>query len=191
MQGELPSELDDEQVRRQRLALLLRTRRHADRYSVSTTKLRAKIHEWQQRRADLYGEINHADSILEQLQTEGTVDDGAVARLRLTGFLRKGQSIVMATSKLRQHGFSENEIARALDAVRKAVTNDSEDLDLIAGLALARRRKLGCFAPSSPASPEDTAQWWAEMRRYGFPSAVISMVLATEIDEAQRALQTL
>ncbi len=190
MQGEFPSEIEDEQVRRQRLALLLRTRRHADRYSVSTTKLRAKIHEWQQRRADLYGEIDHRDSIIEQLQTEGTVDDGAVARLRLTGFLRKGQSTVMATSKLRQHGFSENEIARALDTVRKTVTNDSEDIDLVAGLALARRRKLGCFAPH-PASQENTAQWWAEMRRYGFPSAVISMVLATEIDEAQRALRSL
>lgn len=133
-------------------------------------------------------------TILKEMAELGAVDDAAFARSRARGLTRTGRSRRAVTAHLMQKGVEAPVLAEALDdALGDRHGDAARDHEIGAALMLARKRRLGPFAPDAvdDAAREKTLGVFA---RNGFSRDVAEKVLAmdpTEAEEWVNALRTL
>ncbi len=132
-----------------------------------------------------------AAAIAARLAASGVVDDAtfAAARTRRLARARRARRAIAA-----------HLAAKGVDAeTARAALAAGEDGDLLAALALARRRRLGPFAPADarPAdTPDDTSsddeaaarRPLAILARAGFPREIAERVLAMAPEQAEALL---
>ena len=81
------------------------------------------------------------DALVLEFQKLGYLNDHRYAENRVRSLLSKGKSIREVTIWLRGKNVSRNDIDAALEIVKEEIS----DLELYAGLELARRRKIGPY----------------------------------------------
>ena len=101
--------------------------------------------------------------VLARLQENGLLDDGVYAEARARSLHGQGASRRGIQARLRRDGIAAELVAPALEALAR----DVGDPELAAGIALARRRRLGPFRPASD-RPERRMQDLASLGRAGF-----------------------
>ena len=83
------------------------------------------------------------EDLIERYQRVGLLNDTAYAEARATDLLRRGTPLKGVRFKLMQKGVGADDIDDAL----AAATEDMPEPNLAAAVALAKRRRLGPFAP--------------------------------------------
>ena len=119
---------------------------YLERYSVSTGSLRNFL----MRRVKTSGKIcgtslekekEWIEALIVEFEKLGYLNDHRYAENRVRSLLAKGKSIREITIWLRGKNVSRNDIDAALEIVNEEIC----DLELYAGLKLARRRKIGPY----------------------------------------------
>jgi regulatory protein len=121
-----------------------------------------------------------ARAVVERLAVAGVVDDAAFASARARRLARSGNSRRGIAAHLLRHGVSGS----ALDA---ALPSDPA-AELLAALALARRRRIGPFRAAPLADADARRRELAVLARAGFPQAVARQALAMPRAEAEERL---
>jgi regulatory protein len=121
-----------------------------------------------------------ARAVVERLATAGAVNDAAFAAARARRLARAGNSRRGIAAHLLRHGVAGAELAEALPADPGA--------ELLAALALARRRRIGPFRPAPLADADARRRELAALARAGFPHAVAREALAMPRSEAEDRL---
>ncbi|HEX9768623.1 MAG TPA: RecX family transcriptional regulator [Kiloniellales bacterium] len=85
------------------------------------------------------------EAIVARLSDQGLLDDSAYALAMARRLFRRGTSRHAIRARLRAKGVE----ARDADAALAALQQDAADPDLAAGLAFARRKRLGPFRPEA------------------------------------------
>ena len=116
------------------------------RYSVSTGSLRAFLLRRVETSDQIWGKNlgkgeEWIDALILEFQQLGYLNDHRYAESRVRSLLAKGKSIREVTIWLRGKNVSRNDIDAALEIVKEEIS----DLELYAGLELARRRKIGPY----------------------------------------------
>ena len=122
------------------------------------------------------------ERLIADYERQGLIDDRAYAAGRARSLLRRGASPSAARLRLRAKGVSA-EIAAAALAELAAESGD-KDLDLAAGVAFARRRRLGPYRRGAA----ERAKELAAFARAGFARRVAEAVLACRDAAAAEAL---
>jgi regulatory protein len=121
------------------------------------------------------------DALVARYRETGLIDDAAYAAGRARARLRRGQSLRTVRAGLAAKGVA----AEAAEAAIAALKSDAADPDLAAGVAFARRRRLGPYRRGSDA---DRAKELAAFARAGFSRAVAAAVLACADPDAAETL---
>lgn len=119
-------------------------------------------------------------AVVERLAAAGAVDDAAFAAARARRLARGGTSRRGIAAHLLRHGVS----GAALDA---ALPSDPA-AELLAALALARRRRIGPFRAAPLADADARRHELAVLARAGFAQAVARQALAMPRAEAEERL---
>ncbi|HUA78024.1 MAG TPA: RecX family transcriptional regulator [Acetobacteraceae bacterium] len=119
-----------------------------------------------------------AREVVERLVAAGAVDDASFAAARARRLARTGSSRARIAANLARHGVTGAALAAALPAD-----------ELLAALALVRRRRLGPYrAETDRADPETARRELAALARAGFPHAIARAALAMPRAEAEERL---
>jgi regulatory protein len=118
--------------------------------------------------------------VVERLVAAGAVDDAAFAAARAKRLARAGGSRQRIAAHLARYGITGAALAAALPADPAA--------ELLAALALARRRRIGPFRATSSAEPDVTRRELAILARAGFPHRVAREALFMPRTEAEERL---
>jgi regulatory protein len=118
--------------------------------------------------------------VVAQLVAAGAVNDAAFAASRARRLARAGSSRLRIAAHLARHGVTGAAAAAALPS--------DPDAELLAALALARRRRIGPFRTAPPADPEAARRELAALARAGFPQAVARAALALSRADAEERL---
>ncbi len=121
-----------------------------------------------------------ARAVVARLVAAGVVDDAAFAAARARRLARSGSSRLRIAAHLARHGISGAALAAALPTDPAA--------ELLAALALARRRRIGPFRTISAAEQDALLRELALLARAGFPRAVAQAALAMPRAEAEALL---
>ena len=115
------------------------------------------------------------DAIVARFEQNGLLDDQTYAEARARSLHRRGASTRMIRAGLRQKGVADDAIDRAL----AALAEDTEDPELAAAVALARRRRLG---PHRPAAQRESHRErdLATLARAGFSYDIARRVIEAE-----------
>ena len=105
------------------------------------------------------------DAIVEKHKKSGALNDAAFAEMKTAGWRRAGRSARAIRMRLGQKGVARGAIEQALN--KNTEDGDTEDAELKAALALAKRRKLGAFR-QKPAAPDQSRKDLATLARAGF-----------------------
>lgn len=120
------------------------------------------------------------DSIVEQHKKSGILNDAAFAQMKANALRRAGRSARRITQQLQQRGVEAELVEAALCA---ADEGNSEESELNAAVALARRRGLGAFRKTGGAKAAGTDQRrkdFATLARAGFSYDTARKVLESE-----------
>ena len=145
---------------------------YVGRYATSRAKLTAylarKIAErgWEGQRADL-------DALTTRLAELGYLDDRAFAEARSRSLARRGYGERRVDMALRGAGIGEED---------RAAARPDQEAAVAAATALARRRRIGPFAPA-PADRALRERWLATMLRGGHPPALARAITGLPPDE--------
>jgi len=140
--------------------------------------LRRRVLTMTLERPELRAEAQRAvDEVVAALIAAGALDDAryAAGRVRVDQALKKPRAKTAA--KLRAKGVARPVIAAALDAEADA------DADFRAGLAIARRRRLGPFRTGARSRETDRRDLGV-LARAGLDFATAKRVMAADPDEA-------
>lgn len=113
-----------------------------------------------------------ARTVIEGLAARGLLDDGRFAEGRARSLLGRGRSTAAIRAALRDKGVDAADTERAL----ATLTDETPDPELAAAIALARRRRLGPFAPPAVRHARRDKDLGV-MARAGFPRAVACRVI--------------
>ena len=102
--------------------------------------------------------------------------------LRARSLARAGRSRRAVSAHLAQRGVDT--------PTRDAAMDDNPDVELAAALLLARKRRLGPFAPA-PMDPAARLRALGVLARAGFSQDTARRALATEPDEAEQRVNRL
>ena len=119
---------------------------YLERYSVSTGSLRNFLIRRVKTSGKICGtslekEKGWIEALIVEFEKLGYLNDHRYAENRARSLLSKGKSIREVTIWLRGKNVSRNDIDAALEIVKEEIC----DLELYAGLELARRRKIGPY----------------------------------------------
>jgi regulatory protein len=118
-----------------------------------------------------------------RLAAAGLVDDAAFAAMRARRLRRAGRSRLAVAAHLAARGI-------AAEPTRAALPEDAE-AELLAAVALARRRRLGPFRPAVEEVPDVRVRALGVFARAGFAQPVAEQVLGLDSAEANTLLQRL
>jgi regulatory protein len=120
--------------------------------------------------------------IVAEMERLGAVDDAAFADARARALTRAGRSARAIVAHLAQRGVDGDAREQALAG--RLGDGAGEDAELAAALVLARRRRIGPFAPDAP---DEAARHKAlmVMARAGFGGDVARQALAMDPQEAE------
>ncbi len=161
---------------------------YLERYASSTANLRRVL----QRRVDRAARVHDTDTaaaaewieaILAELQSRGLLDDRVYAEGRVASLRRAGQSARAIRQKLAEKGVDGDTIEAALAAHE----SDSQQSDVAAAVAYARRRRLGPFNTRGDRTARRDKDM-AAMGRRGFDLDTARLVIDAEDSEAAEAL---
>ena len=124
------------------------------------------------------------EDILERFERAGLIDDRAYARGRAGSLVRRGASPQKIRGTLREKGVAAELIVEIMDELRA----DVGDPELVAAIALSRRRRLGPYARGDiKITPDERNRALGIMARAGFSYALASRILdidsVPELDE--------
>ena len=119
---------------------------YLERYASSAANLRRVLMRRIERAAragacDRDAGARMVDSIVERYRARGLLDDRSYAEGRVRTLHRQGRSRVRIAATLAAKGVAREEIGRAL----AAFAAEAPEADLVAALALARRRRFGPY----------------------------------------------
>lgn len=115
------------------------------------------------------------DGLIRRYQGAGLLDDAAYAEARAADMLRRGVPLKGIRFRLAQKGVAGADIDKAVDVLAE----DAPEPDLAAAVALARRRRLGPFAPPA-ARAERREKDLAALARAGFDYGTARRVIDAE-----------
>ena len=158
---------------------------YLERYAASAESLRRVLLRKVRRASEAHGNdptegAEAVEALIARFLRAGLLDDGLYARGQALSLARRGSSERAIRQKLQQRGIDEAEITRALAARHE----ESEDPELAAALAYARRRRIGPYR-TDPALRADTRlKDLAALARRGFAPALCRRVIDAEDLEA-------
>jgi regulatory protein len=124
------------------------------------------------------------EDLIQRYQRAGLLDDAAYAEARAGDMLRRGTPLKGVRYRLMQKGVGADDIDKALDAA----TEDTPEPDLAAAAALARRKRLGPYAPPDKRE-ERRDKDLATLARAGFDYGTARRVIEAEtVDDLTRML---
>jgi regulatory protein len=115
------------------------------------------------------------EAIVVKHRKSGVLNDAAFAEMKTTGMRRAGRSARVIRMKLGQKGVARAAVEQALNL---AAEGDSDEAELQAALALARRKKLGPFR-QKPAVVDQHRKDLATLARAGFSFDIAKRALAS------------
>jgi regulatory protein len=124
---------------------------YLERYANSAAGLRRVLRRRVQKAARLgQGEAKDGNALIEtvlgRLAKSGLLDDGRYAEFRAASLARRGGSLSIIRRDLRARGVAAELIEAAVAALKRETGGGtSDETDLAAALALAKRRRLGPF----------------------------------------------
>jgi regulatory protein len=126
--------------------------------------------------------LEELERLVVRLSEAGYLDDVRYARARAEDLHRRGTSMRAIRAKLRQKGLSSDEIEGALGHL----SEESEDPDLVAAVAYARRRRLGPFRLEEVPDKARRRREFGALARAGFPAGLARRIIdAKSIDELE------
>jgi regulatory protein len=123
------------------------------------------------------------DALVAKFVDMGLLNDEGYSRGMVTSLRRRGLSGRAIQAKLSAKGLKRDQIEQAL--AEHADDRPSGEVDLIAALRLARRKKLGPFSTKDPATGEKDL---ATLARAGFGYDIASRVIRMDIESAEELL---
>lgn len=117
-----------------------------------------------------------------KFQELGLLDDKAYVRGMITSLRHRGLSSKAILFKLLQKGLPRDEISNAL----QAIDSDDDDADIMAGLRLAQRKKIGPYRIHDKGEDKELAQ----LARAGFDYAISRTILSMDLHEAENLIQS-
>ncbi len=121
------------------------------------------------------------EALIDRLAGLGLLDDSAYALAMARRLNRRGASLAGIRARLRAKGVG----AEDADAALAALAQDAADPDLAAGLAYARRRRLGPFRPEAEREAKRLKDL-AALARQGFGLDLARRVIdARDLDELE------
>lgn len=131
--------------------------------------------------------IKMLDNIAARFQELGLLNDEAYARGMVNSLRRRGLSGRMIRAKLAAKGLGSDETEQALCRHAEDLGTD-ENVELIAALRLARRRKIGPYSREAGVKKDESAYNKAlgSMARAGFSFDVCKKILDMDAGEAAR-----
>ncbi len=120
------------------------------------------------------------DALVERYRGSGLLDDVAYAAARVQSLHRRGELGARIRARLAAKGVESSLAAEAVQSLRA----ETDDPDLAAACAFARRRRLGPYRRAAA----DPARELGAFARAGFPRRVAERVLACADVEAVEAL---
>ena len=125
------------------------------------------------------------ETVTTQFRELGFLNDEAYAKGMVTSLRLKGLSAKAIHFKLLQKGLSADNIAAALrDIDGESAENEA---DYIAGLRLARRRKIGPFGTGKKSEEKELGA----LARAGFSYHLSRKILETDPDDAAHAINAM
>jgi regulatory protein len=117
--------------------------------------------------------VEQLEALILQLCDAGYLDDVRYAQARAEDLHRRGTSLRGIRAKLQQKGLSSEQI----DGAITALAHDLPDLDLVAAVAYARRRRLGPFRREPELDSARRRKEFGALARAGFPSGIARRVV--------------
>jgi len=150
--------------------------RYVGRFATTRAKLRSYLARKVRERGWEGAQEPAIAGIAERFAEQGYIDDAAYALIKSQALTGRGYGKRRLVQSLRVAGVNEDDGVAALDHA---------DADAVsAALRFARRRRIGPYAKSEPASPKERDKALAAMVRagHGFPlaKAVLSLAPGTE-----------
>lgn len=158
---------------------------YLERYNGSTQKLRQKLQSKLFLSIQEYGTDRQEaeawiETLLQDYQKKGWLNDRDYAQRQAELLYRKGNSVILIRQKLKGKLLSDPDIEHALSWLRTEISGDQ---DYAAALRYAKRRRLGAFA--LPHKREQLAEkHYNSLRRTGFSHDLAVKILAFETEEA-------
>lgn len=121
------------------------------------------------------------EAIVARLRDQGLLDDPAYAHATARRLLRRGAPRRAIGARLRAKGVGAEDAAAALAALR----HEAADPDLAAGLAFARRRRLGPFRPEAERASRRLRDLAAFTRQGFAPDVARRVVDARDLEELE------
>ena len=163
---------------------------YLERFAASRARLRLVLRRRALRDAaalELPGEpvAEAIEALLDDLERLGLLDDRAFADARARSLAGKGRPPRRIARELAAKGVSRPLIEAALERLALDQETSPAGLELEAGIAFARRRRLGPFGPAGDAAkPPEKAL--AAFARAGFTLEVARRVLEASAAELER-----
>jgi len=166
--------------------------RYLERYSSSVAGLRrvlrrrirraARMSEGDEKRSDVAAGDAMIETVLRRMTKSGLLDDARYAEFRAGSLSRRGGSLYVIRRDLMTRGVASPLIDAALEALKRETGAESSDeTDLAAALALAKRRRLGPFrAPTVRAALR--MRDLAALGRAGFAFEIAKKVIDGEAE---------
>jgi regulatory protein len=121
------------------------------------------------------------EALVARLADLGLLDDTAYAQAMARRLARRGAALAGIHARLRAKGVGAEDAAAALGALKE----EAADPDLAAGLAFARRRRLGPFRPAAERLARRLKDL-AALARQGFDAELARRVIdADDLDELE------
>lgn len=125
------------------------------------------------------------DDLVARFVDMGLLNDTGYARGMVTSLRRRGLSQRAIEAKLSAKGLKRDQIAAALS--EHADDRPKSEVELLAALRLARRKRIGPFAANTERAERDMAA----LARGGFSYDIVSKVMDMDADTAEETLRAL
>jgi regulatory protein len=158
------------------------------RYAATSEQLRRVMVRRIERSIDYHGgdraqALEELELLVLQLSEAGYLDDTRYARARAEDLHRRGTSLRGIRAKLRQKGLSSEQIDGALGHLAE----ESDDPDLVAAVAYARRRRLGPFRLDDVPDSARRRREFGALARAGFSAGLARRIIdAKSIEELEQ-----
>lgn len=148
------------------------------RRDVSRKKLEQYLRRWAARRKEDSKVGPWIESLLERYQASGLIDERRLVQNAVERFRERGKSTRAIQARLAREGVDPEIIQEILREER----NDKAEPELVAALALVRKRRLGPFRPVEERKPQ-LRRDLAALSRAGFDLDVAFRALGAPRDD--------
>lgn len=162
---------------------------YLERYASSSENLRRVLMRRVERSAQYHGTdraegVQIVASLIERFLDAGLLDDQTYADAKTASLHRRGASKRAIRLKLSQKGLDAAMVEKALEALQAEKDGGelNDDLDFVAAVNYARRRRLGPFRLEK--APEKQSRDLAALGRQGFSYDIARRIIEAETPEA-------